>query len=130
MPLRGGVKQQLLDDRPHGVADGANSDGKGNTMRSYATGGRKRAKTAGQFLTSLYLIGRLSAPELQEGAASQPSASSADPFVDSSGPLPDLAKCGNKGIYRKNMHQDIGNKLKRYATKPPVYATKITVWGQ
>ena len=70
MPLRGGIRQQFAGDQP---GDSSDSDGPARDadhgMRSYATGGRKRARTAGQFLTSLYLVGRLSAPELQEGAS-------------------------------------------------------------
>ena len=68
MGKKGGVRQQLIKDDEI-IVDADDDNNAGSTMRSYATGGRKRARDVGDFLSSMYLIGRLSAPELQEGAA-------------------------------------------------------------
>ena len=84
MPPKGGVRQQLQRAREERAAEEraveapVPEDGPGetrDTTRSYATGGRKRARSIGEFVSGLYLVGRLSAPEVQEGAEAASSSS-------------------------------------------------------
>lgn len=66
MPLVGGIKQKArsTSDQPAPEVEPPVKK-----MRSYATGGRSSSSNMGQFLSSMYLAGRFSAPELQEGAS-------------------------------------------------------------
>ena len=91
--------------------------------RDYATGGRRKANTIGNFLSSMYLIGRLSAPELQEGCAAATSSSCHDTTVA------DLAKCARTGKYRANCSRDVISKMaKKCRDRPSCYSTKIPFW--
>ena len=66
MPLNGGIKQRLRQDRQGEVAEPiVASESK---QRTFSGGGRQRSNTIGGFLTGMYLCGRISAPDLQEGA--------------------------------------------------------------
>ena len=130
--MKGGVKQQLKDEfsgrRPLTDVD-TQVDMANNSMsrqRTFATGGRKRARTIGQYFTSMMLIGRLSAPELQEGAAAAKNSStnSCDTLID------ELAKAGNAGSQRGNCHRDVVSKLgARAEGTPQCYAAKVKFWN-
>ena len=121
MPLHGGVRQRLKLAHPV-PAEPAQADGPTKT-KTFSTGGRQRAFTIGQFLTGLFTIGRLSAPELQEGsAASSSSSGRADATIKK------LGKAGNNGKLTGNMSRDVMTTLGKTCKKPPIYQTKITVW--
>ena len=102
LPPKGGVRQQLrrareAAEREEAEEGGAEAEaeeeeaGNDDTARSFSTGGRKRARTIGEFMQGLYVVGRLSAPELQEGAAAASSSSSASGVVEG------LARTGTGG---------------------------------
>ena len=112
----GGVRQRLgLGAEPlHDTGEDVEK------QRSYASGGRKRARSTGGFLTSLYAIGRLSAPELQEGASC---VGGHDALCE------DLAASGNGGTLRGNVHRDVIRRLGRVKDSlPKVNATRISLW--
>ena len=64
MPLKGGVKQRLkrphIPDAPPDAVDEEEAGTK--KARTFATGGRKRASSMGDFLSSMYLIGNVHQP--------------------------------------------------------------------
>ena len=120
--VRQRLRQQTDDEDDFGPEVPQNPDDK--AFRSYATGGRTRSKAIGEFATSLYLIGRLSAPELQEGAAAAACASSEDDVVNN------LAKAGASGEIRGNVHRDVMKKLGKRCRKPPLYGAKVTLWDE
>ena len=129
MGKRGGVRQQLK--RPAPIACSSDGEEVANEGgRSYATGGRKRSRDIGDFLTSMFKIGRLSAPELQEAASATAAASSAGSSAPSNDDalLRDLASAGAGGKYRGNIHRDVASKLNKRCAKPQVYSTKICLW--
>ena len=101
MPPKEGVRQRLRREREeaeierNALAGGVGVDEPAeqtDTMRTWASGGRKRSRTLGEFLTGMYLVGRMSAPELQESAEQ---ASASGPSSSSSGALGDLGKAGS-----------------------------------
>ena len=60
--------------------------------RSYANGGRKRSSASvGQFLTSMYLTGRMSAADVQEGSSAAKKKGSSEELVS------EFARCGKTG---------------------------------
>ena len=97
-------------------------DNDGKSMRSYATGGRKKhSRTIGDFLKSMYVVGRVSAPEFQEGAEAQNNSGN-DPLCA------EVAKSGNKGKHRGNMSRDVISKLEKRIDKSQLYSTNICFW--
>ncbi len=120
-----GVRQMLKRAAPLKFAEGG-GDPSGSTARTYSTGGRKRATTIGDDLTSLYLIGRMSAPELQEGAEA---ASASGSGARSSGDVVvDLARAGARGAQQGNMHRDVVSKLGKRNSKTQLYSSDILLW--
>ena len=119
----GGIRQRIRKraDRLNGPIVDPLVEGR-RKMASYAGGGRKRAFTMGTFLSSMYAVGRMSAPDVQEGGECHVSTRS------SSSTCTRLAKCGNRGKYRGNMHRDVTRALEREVKhRPQVYETKLSV---
>ena len=99
MGKKGGVRQQLKRPAPIEFDHDVDGDQPCKAGRAYATGGRQRSKDIGEYLHSMFVIGRLSAPELQEGASA--SRASSGPGTRPSGSdasmVCDLAKAGACG---------------------------------
>ena len=133
MAPKGGVRQRLRELREDMNEDERARDGGAEEVtedkaRTYSTGGRKRARTVGEFVSGLYLVGRLSAPELQEGAAAASSSSSS-----SAGPsslTEELARAGADGRHRGNISRDVISTMSKRSKKPPVYSTKVLFWDE
>jgi len=128
MPLNGGVRQRSARAARERGAGGAGAPeapdgaGTGSKLRTFAAGGRKRTKCVGEFLKSMYLVGRISAPEFQEGAAAGVGSGAQDDLTR------DLAKAGNAGSHRGNCHRDVMQQLNKRTDKPPLYASPIAFW--
>ena len=91
-------------------------------LRTFASGGRKRARTLGAYFQSLYLTGRICAPEFQEGAAAVSAFGSTDALVR------EVASVGHRGRHCGNCHRDVVSKLSKRCDKPPLYNTQIPFW--
>lgn len=114
----GGVRQQLarLAQR-----DGDDA-GAPAQVNQKATRGRKRAATLGKFLAGMFKHGRISGPELQEGAASSSSTADADTVA--------FARIGSSGQHRGNMHRDAINLATKTSKSSQVYSAKIPYWDK
>ena len=126
MPLVGGIRQQLRRAREEAVA--ANDDvdiaePAPAKVKTHRVGGRSReTRSIGSFLKEMYLIGRISGPEFQEGSAASVHSEASDPIVKKVG------KTGNSGAHRGNTHRDIMNTLSKTSDRPQVYETDICFW--
>ena len=129
MPLKRGTRQCLKREREgdlpaFGDAGQPENDARSKTLRSSANCGRARSADVETFLSSLFLCGRISGPELQEGAAAHAASSGGD---SQSGIL---AAAGNHGKIRGNIHRDVFSKMGKVATSPQVYSASICFWDQ
>ena len=122
MPLQGGIRQQLARAREDPVD--AVADEPPAKLKTHRYGGRdnRAGHNVGDFLKSLYLIGRISAPEFQEGAAADANRPGCAAFSKQ------IAKTGTSGHHRYNTHRDTMTILSNQSDRPPVYDTDITVW--
>ena len=93
------MQDNYEDGRAREGGAGEGAEVRNNNARSFSTGGRKRARSIGEFMQGLYLVGRLNAPELQEGAAAASSSSSSRPTEEVEG----LAQAGSAGRHRGNV---------------------------
>ena len=108
MAPKRGTRQRLHSGLATPPFPNSDAEDEGKTKpRSHATCGRKRARTIGEFLASMYLAGRMSAPELQEGAAA---ANSANAGSSSDALVADLASAGASGVHRGNAHTYVVSK--------------------
>ena len=124
MPLQGGIRQQLQRERP--AADVA--DEPPAKLKTHRYGGRdnRAGQSVGDFLKSMYLIGRITAPEFQEGAAASSSSSR-----DGSDPLSlKVGKAANAGANPNSAHRDIMKILGKRSDRPEVYDTDIWFWDK
>ena len=85
---------------------------------------RQKAKSIGGFLKSMFLNGRISGPELQEASKV---------LVDNNtncneAEVVELAKCGNSGCHRGNMHRDTISKLEKSSNATQVYSHDVPLW--
>ena len=120
--MKGGVRSQLK--RIQCKIEGPQSDDEKELkkVRSVSSGNRMSgpsSKSVSAFLTSMYLTGRMSAPELQQGCQSAAS---------SSATCSELAKSGASGKYRGNVHRDVTSKLGKKSDMPELYYTHIPFW--
>ena len=91
--------------------------------RTYSTGGRVRSTSIGSFLNGMFLIGRLSAPELQEGSEAANANNNGDALTAK------LGKTAKRGKFRGNCSRDILGKLCRTVRhRPDLYSTQIPFW--
>jgi hypothetical protein len=126
MPLNGGIRQQLRRARDDAIAADADIADPGEPpakLKTHRYGGRdnRSGLSIGQFLKGMYLIGRISAPEFQEGSAAS---SSSDPISKK------ISKAGNSGAQRNTMHRDIMKVLDKATDRPQVYDTDICFWDR
>lgn len=89
-------------------------------VKTHKYGGRERTSSMGEFLKSMYLNGRMTGGEVQEGAAA--AGNHTDALCKT------LAKAGNAGSHRGNCHRDIMTALDQGCDRPPVYETDIWFW--
>lgn len=115
MPLQGGIRQQLKRDDEY-IPPVVEPPKK--AVRCYATGGRTRSTSIGAFLKSMYIIGRLTSPELQEAAYCQ----------RGDRELSQIADAGNSGLHRQNMHRDVMRTLGKKVCHPQVYIANVAFW--
>ena len=102
------------------MAEPAEIDANAPKLKTFATGGRKRSRSVGEFLTGMLLIGRVSGHGIQEGAiAASSNSTCSNPL------LRDLAKSGSSGKYKGNIHRDTINKLGKRYPKPDIYQSKV-----
>lgn len=126
MPLHGGIRQQLRRDRE--VAEGANDDEElaeppPVKLKTHRAGGRNTENISiGSFLKEMYLIGRISAPEFQEGSAASVNSQADDPITKK------VSRTGASGAHRGNAHRDIMVHLGKQSDRPEVYETDICFW--
>ena len=131
MPITGGIQQQLKRQREAAeaqeAADGVDiaqpSQSKVKTPRF---GGRDNSQKAsiGQFLKDMYLIGRLSGSEFQEGSASCANSNASDAIINK------VSKAGNQGRHRGNTHRDIMRHLGKVSDRPQVYEADVCFWDE
>ena len=124
-PRRGGVRTRVKKSRPRPLEELAGEPDASQKIPTFKYGGRTRAKTMGRFFASFLAIGRLTGPEVQEGAAAH--------FGSSSGSSDALCKnlsepgCGGK--HRGNVHRDALHHLERRVShKAQIYKSKISLW--
>lgn len=125
MPLLGGIRQQLARDREAaGLADDDVDDPlRSAKVKTPRYGGRNTAaKSIGCFLKDMYLIGRISGPEFQEGSAASVKSNVSDALVKK------VSRAGNSGTHRGNAHRDIMNHLNKSSDRPQVYNTDVCFW--
>ena len=106
MPLRSGVHEHLKRARNGGAEDGL-EDEPSARLRTFASGGRKGARTPGAYFQSLHLTGRISAPEFQKGAAAGGATGSTDALVR------EVAKVGHRGRHLGGCHRDVVQALRQ-----------------
>ena len=114
--------REFLKRARTGDAEVGLEDEPSTRLRTFASGGRKCARTLGAYFQSLYLPGRISAPEFQEGAAAGSASGSTDALVRED------ASVGHRGRHRGNCHRDVVSKLSMRCDKPPLYSTHIPFW--
>ena len=128
MPLSGGIRQQLRREREVAQAGGDNEEPAEPPkvkLKTHRAGGRNTENISiGGFLKSMYLIGRLSGPEFQEGSAATVKSQASDPLVKK------VSKTGNSGAHRGNTHRDIMGHLDKLSDRPQVYGTDICFWDK
>ena len=113
MPLRGGVREHLKRARNGGAEVGL-EDEPSALLRTFASGGRKRARTLEAYFQILHLTGRIIAPEFHKGAAAGSVSGSTVALVR------EVARVGHRGRHRGICHRDIVSKLsKRCDTQIP-----------
>ena len=83
---------------------------------------RGKTTSADGFLQNLFKQGRISAPELVEGACSIRNSGA-------SGDCTDWAKAGNGGLIRGNCSRDVMAKLDKHNGTPPLYSAKCKFWN-
>ena len=127
MPPKGGVRQQLKRarderERPVEIRESLESDDEAvvDKMRTFRAGGRAKAATAAAFLTGMFVTGRISANEVEEGA----SASSSSVGNSGSGCIaPSLA--GSSG---KNASRNVMRRIDKTSSVPALLSTYIPIW--
>ena len=127
MPPKGGVRQQLKRARDElerlvEIRESLESDDEAvvDKMRTFRAGGRAKAATAAAFLTGMFVTGRISANEVEEGA----SASSSSVGNSGSGCIaPSLA--GSSG---KNASRNVMRRIGKTSSMPALYSTYIPIW--
>ena len=72
----------------------------------------------------MYLIGRISGPEFQEGSAASVHSEASDHLVRK------VSKSGNSGTHRGNTHRDIMKHMDETSDGPQVYQTDVCFWDQ
>ena len=123
MPVTDGIRQNLKRaSRDDGSAAFDVLPETSDCPRSYATGGRKKAESIGAFMAGMFVTGRFSARDLQEGAAAASSSNSSDSFCSG------LAKIGNSGRQVGNLHRDACRNLGRKSKQPPIYQQNCIFW--
>ena len=139
MPPKGGVRQRLKfgRDEREGIIEirrTLESDDEEvvdkNDVRTFRAGGRAKAATALSFLAGMFVTGRISAIEAEEGASASASAPSSS--ANSSGNLgvgrgggdPSLAGASSQ----KTAYRNVMQKLGRTSAMRNLYCTYITVW--
>lgn len=89
-------------------------------VKTHRVAGRMKSTNTGDFLKSLYLVGRLTGGEVQEGA--EAAGSHSDALCTK------LAKVGAAGAHRGNCHRDIMSILGKGCDRPEVYETDVWFW--
>ena len=70
----------------------------------------------------MFLTGRVSGPELQEGCVTAEVSGCVDQSAES------LAQAGNKGKHRGNIHRDIISKMSKESTCSQLYSQQVPLW--
>ena len=125
MPLVGGIRQRLERDRSAAGFgdDDADADSLQSKVKTPRFGGRPtEAKSIGRFLKDMYLIGRISGPEFQEGAAASIHSDATDALAKR------VSKAGHTGGHRGNAHRDIMRQLNKSTDRPQVYESDVVFW--
>ena len=126
MPLVGGIRQQLVRDRQVAglAAEDHDDQPPQSKVKTHRYVGRStEVKSIGKFLKHMYLTGRISGPELQEGSAASVHSQASDAITDK------MAKVGSSGNFRGNAHRDIMRSLNKSTDRPSVYQTNICFWN-
>ena len=110
----GGIRQRLGLNAPRPNPD-ASADGGGRA--------RKKTKTIGGFLQNMFLAGRLSGPEVQEGCQAAESSHCRDEVVS------DLVSAGASGAHRGNVHRDLLSKMGKRSNSTQVYSRRAPFWN-
>ena len=108
--------REHLERARNGGAEVALEDEPSARLRTFSSGGHKRVRTLGAYFRSLYLTGRISAPEFQEGAAAGSASGSTDALVRE-----------HRRRHRGNCH-DVVSKLSKRYDKPSLHSTQISFW--
>ena len=126
MPRRGGVRQRLKSSKSELPQYFKQPNRK---VATYTCGGRQRQTTLGKLFCSLFAVGRLSAPELQEGAEGHMTSCHGNKTDDKL--CKQFNKAGHRGKHKGNAHRDIMRSLEsKLKHKAPIYETKISLWDK
>jgi len=124
MPIRGGVRQRSKRGRPAPVDAASEASSRGK-IRTFSAGGKqKKAKGIAWFLKQMFVVGRISAPEVQEGAQAHVESVAGEPDAETRS----LSVVGNSGKQRGNCSRDLVHKLGKKSHMPPIYKAKICFW--
>ena len=116
MPLKGGLKQGILKNRKRLVELDVVPD----PAPACKHAKRKKAKTIGSFLSSMFMVGRLTAPEVNEAA-------SAIVNYDKSG-CEEVVKKMAKPSSAKNASTRLVHQLGKESQTCEIYSADIITW--